>query len=75
MLETRNLKEGRKSQKQTIKKKKNKIKYPERCALELPSFKSPVVHPSPCFIVAPTLPPSFRAPGVWGLLSSFSPKA
>lgn len=34
MLETRDLKEGRKSQKQTIKKI---IKYPECCALELPA--------------------------------------
>lgn len=38
MLEMQNLKDGCKSQKQTI---KEIIKYPECCALELPSFKSP----------------------------------
>lgn len=58
MLETQNLKDGHKSPKQTIKKI---IKYPECCALELPSFKPSFVHPLPTPLCPQPNLPSFRA--------------
>lgn len=63
MLETWNLKEGHKSQKQTIKKI---IKYPGLCALELPSFKSPFVLLSPQLHDAPLSASRPLGPGCCG---------